>query len=354
MKKINNLWVGIFMLPALLVFAACEMEEADLGTAPAVASLTTDMSCDVLIDFNGLEAGLIVESVSSGNGISGTAISGSVSVYGENVSNGASDVNHAMIFDTDKPTGGDEDLVVPGEDHQEVLIISEDLNGAEPDDNAPPGGVFTLDFSGFGPGYVDINSFVTIDNEEAGDWVAYGSGNVMIAQGDVLSIEDGTQQVVPVNAMGVARLVITFNGSGALDEFCLSVEEEEESGCTYTQGFWKNPKKGPFPDPYSRDDIFFLSGKTWQKVLRTPVRRNAYYQAAHQYIAAALNVANGASSPNEVDDALAAGMDLFSTYSPDDIKDLRGDDELRKQFIAISETLDAYNNGEIGPGHCDD
>jgi hypothetical protein len=85
-----------------------------------------------------------------------------------------------------------------------------------------------------------------------------------------------------------------------------------------------------------------------------PVRRNAYYQAAHQYIAAALNVANGASSPNEVDDALAAGMDLFSTYSPDDIKDLRGDDELRKQFIAISETLDAYNNGEIGPGHCDD
>ncbi|WP_375323396.1 hypothetical protein [Flagellimonas sp. GZD32] len=353
MKTLNYSKTGSLLVPALLLFAACSNEGFDEETLLTPTNLTMDVSCDALIDFNGLDRGLIVESVSSGNGISGVEIPGSVMVYGENLSVGASDENHAMIFDTDNPTGGDEDLVVAGEDHQEVLIISEDLDGVEPDDQAPPGGIITLDFSAFGSGTVDVNSFVTIDNEEAGEWAAYDAGDVLIASGEILSIEDGTQQVVEVNTAGIAKLVVTFNGSGALDEFCLSVEEEEESGCTLTQGYWKNTKKGPWPAPYDRDDTFYLSGMTWQEVLKTAPKGNAYFQAAHQYIAATLNVANEASSPEEVDDALAAALELFEMYNPAEIDDLSGDDELRKEFIYINDVLDSYNTGEIGPGHCD-
>lgn len=353
MKTLNYTSIRSLLMLPLLFFTACSTEGFDEESLLTPTNLTIDVSCDVLIDFNGLESGLIVENVSSGNGISGAIIAGSVLVYGENLSVGSSDENHAMIFDTENPTGGDEDLVVEGEDHQEVLIISEDLDGSDPDDNAPPGGVITLDFSGFGNGTVAINNFVTIDNEEAGEWAAYGAGEILIANGEILSIADGTQQVVEVNEVGVAKLVVTFNGSGALDEFCISVEEEEEEGCTLTQGYWKNEKKGAFPAPYNRGDIFFLSELTWQQVLKTAPKGNAYFQAAHQYIAAALNIANGASSPEEVDDAMAAGMDLFNTYTPADIADLSGDDELRKDFIEINDILDSYNTGEIGPGHCD-
>lgn len=336
----------------LLFLSSCTVEPVDTGTDLTATRLTTEVSCDALIDFNGLAAGTVVSEVSSGSGISGMAIPGSVAVFGINFTQDAG-VNHAMIFDTDNPTGDDEDLVVPGEDHQEVLIISEDLDSSDPDDQAPPGGSITLDFSGFGPGVVDINNFVTIDNEEAGEWKAYASGGAMIASGPIASIANSTQQVITVNQAGVAKLTVTFNGSGALDEFCLSVEPEDP-GCTYTQGFWKNKKKGPFPAPYARDAVFYLSGMTWQEVLETPPAGNAYYQAAHQFIAAALNVANGASSPGEVDDALGQADDLFSTYTPDEIAALRGNNSLRKAFIAISKTLDDYNQGEIGPGHCDD
>lgn len=355
MKELLKTKWALLMLPLSLMYYSCNMEESDLNNSVEAIQLTSAINCDVLIDFNGLERGLIVESLSSGNGITGMNIAGSVSVYGENLALTAPDVNHAMIFDTDNPSGNDDDLVVPGEDHQEVLIISEDLDSNDPDDNARRGGIVSLDFSNFGPGSVDVNNFVTIDNEEAGSWIAYNAASEVIAQGDISSIADATQQVVQVNATGVALLEVTFNGSGALDEFCLTVEEEEEeSGCTYTQGFWKNPKKGDFPEPYSRSDIFYLSDLTWQEILKSPVKKNAYFQAAHQFIAASLNVANGASSPEEVDDALAEAQTLFSMYTPAQIGVLSGDDELRKRFIAINDLLDMYNNGEIGPGHCDD
>ncbi len=336
----------------LLCLSSCTVEPVDAGSDLTATQLTAESSCDVLVDFNGLATGTVVSDVSSGSGISGMAVSGSIAVFGVNFTKDAG-VNHAMIFDTDNPTGDDEDLVVPGEDHQEVLIISEDLDSSDPDDQAPPGGSITLDFSGFGPGVVDINSFVTIDNEEAGEWEAYAAGGALIASGPIASIANSTQQVITVNQAGVAKLTVTFNGSGALDEFCLSVEPEDP-GCTYTQGFWKNEKKGPFPAPFNRDDVFFLSGMSWQEVLDTAPAGNAYYQAAHQYIAAALNVANGASSPEAVDDALALGTDLFNTYTPAEIGGLRGNNSLRKSFIAISKTLDNYNQGKIGPGHCDD
>ena len=41
-------------------------------------------------------------------------------------------------------------------------------------------------------------------------------------------------------------------------------------------------------------------------------------------------------------------------YTPDDVGSAKGKNgkDLRDQFISLAETLDAYNNGLIGPGHC--
>ncbi|MEK6152402.1 hypothetical protein WIW50_04050 [Flavobacteriaceae bacterium 3-367] len=357
MKNLGIRLPFTLMLGLSLIFTSCETEgigeESQEGLTLKAVNFEAEIACDAVIDFTPIAAGTVVSSLSSGNGVSGEVIAGSISVYGENLDPARPDVNHAMVFDTDNPTGGDDDLVVPGADNQEVLIISEDLDAADPDDDGVPGGIFTFDFSGFGTGVVDVVEFTAIDTEEGGTYEAFDGDGILIADGDIGMIANGTQQMVAVNATGVEVLVITLDGSGAVDNFCVNVEEGDE-GCTLTQGFWKNPKKGPWPAPHNRDDIFFLSGKTYQQVLKTAPSGNSYYQAAHQFIAASLNVANGASSPDEVDEALALGTDLFNTYTPAEIGALQGDDPLRAQFLSVNDILDAYNNGEIGPGHCDD
>ncbi len=352
--KNARLRIPYILMLGLFVFTSCETESVGEAQDPVLKAVKLEVmpSCDAVIDFQPLDAGTIVSTLSSGSGVSGAVISGSISVYGENLDPARPDVNHAMIFDTDNPTGGDTDLVIPGADYQKVLIISEDLDSSDPDDDDVPGGIFTFDFSGFGPGVVDVVNFNAIDNEEEGEFEAFDSDGNLIASGHIDMIPDGTDQLVTVNATGVEILVITLNGSGAVDNFCINVEEEE-GGCTLTQGFWKNTKKGPWPAPYDRDNTFYLSGQTWQEVLDTAPGGNAYYQAAHQFIAALLNVANGASSPDDVDAAIALGQDLFNAYSPDEIAPLKGNDPLRKQFLSVNDTLDDYNNGEIGPGHCD-
>lgn len=104
--------------------------------------------------------------------------------------------------------------------------------------------------------------------------------------------------------------------------------------------------------PYNRDGIFFLSGMTYQQVLDTSRDGNSHYQAAHQFIAASLNVAYGASSADEVYGTLVLGTDLFSTYTQTEIGELSGNNPLRAQFLLVNDTLDSYNKGNTGPGPC--
>lgn len=133
----------------------------------------------------------------------------------------------------------------------------------------------------------------------------------------------------------------------------LSVEPPPTGpNCTFTWGFWKNHFED-WPSTVSPQDIFFLSNMTWAEVLGTPVRGNQYYNLAHQYIAAKLNSLNGADV-NDLNGALTTAEGLFNTYTPADIAGLRGNNPTRKNFVNTAATLDAFNNGEIGPGHCND
>src|SRR5262249_28756964 len=100
------------------------------------------------------------------------------------------------------------------------------------------------------------------------------------------------------------------------------------------------------------DTTFFLSGQTWIQVFKTPVAGNQYYNLAHQYMAARLNILAGASAPSSVTSAITTATTLFSTYTPAQIGALSGSDALRKQFVSLAGTLGSYNQGQIGPGHC--
>ena len=132
-----------------------------------------------------------------------------------------------------------------------------------------------------------------------------------------------------------------------------------ETACTLTQGYWKTHSSyGPAPYDAIWDglesEMFYLSGQTYYKVLWTaPKGGNAYYQLAHQYIAAELNVLNGASVPTEVSEAMIDAKTLFENNTPNDIAKLKGNNSLRKDFLELASVLGSYNEGSIGPGHCE-
>ncbi|WP_114313225.1 hypothetical protein [Thermus caldifontis] len=127
-----------------------------------------------------------------------------------------------------------------------------------------------------------------------------------------------------------------------------------EGGCTLTQGYWKTHSRygpAPYDDTWAQigeDTLFFQSGQSYYQVLWTSPKGNAYYILAHQYIAAKLNILNGASTTPQVDAALAWAETFFNTYKPGDSLD-KATSNQAKAYAAL---LDDYNNGLVGPGHC--
>ena len=117
-------------------------------------------------------------------------------------------------------------------------------------------------------------------------------------------------------------------------------DSDGEQDCTLTQGYWKNHDTWPLPATAT-----MTCGMSWQEILETPPQGDAWTILAHQFIAAELNLANGASAPSEVVSATGVAKEMLAACSIDE-----SDHDEAVDFAAI---LDAYNNGLIGPGHCE-
>lgn len=147
------------------------------------------------------------------------------------------------------------------------------------------------------------------------------------------------------------------------DTWIVNADVACDYGCTLTPGYWKTHSSyGPAPYDntwdlllFDEETPFFLSGQTYYEVLWTnPKGGNAYYILAHAYIAAELNVLNGASMPDNVLKAFEDAAELFTHWAPETVASLKGKagKEVRADFILLATILDDYNNGFYGPGHC--
>jgi hypothetical protein len=131
-------------------------------------------------------------------------------------------------------------------------------------------------------------------------------------------------------------------------------EEENECGCTYTQGYWGNKPGVVWPAGYNRTDPFFNSGMTWQGLLDATPGGNGYIILAKQYIAAILNKANNACVPSGVQIIIDLATDFFTgAGTPSGACPQNSSCGLQKTWGGI---LDTYNNGTYpgGPAHCGD
>jgi hypothetical protein len=156
-------------------------------------------------------------------------------------------------------------------------------------------------------------------------------------------------------------------------------------GCSLTQGYWKTHSEygpAPYDGTWNQlpggdgvagagndggDNPFFSTGLTWHAIWgEPPSGGNDYIKLAHQWMAATLNGLNGANlsvingGAGDVTwgsctaGTLSCAENLLSQYAaqwddPDSIPD-----DVNDEMGAMASRLDDYNNGLIGPGHCDE
>jgi hypothetical protein len=165
------------------------------------------------------------------------------------------------------------------------------------------------------------------------------------------------------------------------DEYTVGVTVPCPEGCTLTPGYWKTHNDsfwGGAPTdetwflleywvyddgtdtwslegPGDEDSPFFLSGQSYFDVLWAKKAGNVYYNLAFHYIAAQLNMLDGAD-PTDAQAAFDAATELFKEYTPEEVALLKGKNgkELRAEFIELAGILADYNEGTTGPGHCDE
>lgn len=137
----------------------------------------------------------------------------------------------------------------------------------------------------------------------------------------------------------------------------LPCDEGNNDGCTYTRGYWTSKPGVVWPEGFSRDALFFNSGKTWQQVLETAAGGNGYYILAAQYIAAVLNQ-NKAIDPAVAPEGVQETIDLATAWFTSSTDAATACPKAsncgtQKTWAGV---LDDFNNGVYpdGPPHCGD
>jgi hypothetical protein len=260
-------------IAGVLAFGACLLLVMGFTGCPQAKDGAATKAVQVsVVDFEGLPAGTIVSSLSSGAGISGPLV-GSVGVLGFTPGIGS---NTSVIFDSSDPSGEDDDLGTANENFGgpgistdgslsndtplgNILILAEDLVDTspadglvdDPDDTFFSGATTTFDFSGVNGAVVKVLDMTVLDveNNEGGAFVQVSGPTLPAVVIPILSTGDNGAATVVINAAGVDTMIVSFNGSGAIGEFQIEQEIPDDDGGfrTQTQGGWGTRCRGNNP-----------------------------------------------------------------------------------------------------------
>ncbi len=168
-----------------------------------------------------------------------------------------------------------------------------------------------------------------------------------VSTADRQELEDGTSYVV--RALAAA-------GPGTEESppsltLTVATPPRTATDCTVTIGYWRS-----HPESWTRVATVTLGTVAYDRVqllaiLGQPARGNGLVSLAHQLIAAKLNMLLGALPPPAVAEAIAQADALIGArvvppvgagwLSPGDTN-------------GLTATIDAFNSGTLGPGHCPD
>lgn len=223
------------LLLLVLLLAACGslQTESDPYALESVAPAT-----HAVIDFEqNLDPGEIASSVWQGRGVrvEGGSVDGRIGVFAATFAfrgpDSERDKNLAMIFDAtcngsqslcSGTNPADTDLYQP--DQRNVLIVSEDRDGTDPDDAV--GGTITLKFEAFGPGAVTVKSLrvLDIDTHETDGTIEFYDAAGLVTTMDIPVTGDGGIVSMDIGQAGVTKMRVLFAGSGAIDDIELGFD----------------------------------------------------------------------------------------------------------------------------------
>jgi hypothetical protein len=130
---------------------------------------------------------------------------------------------------------------------------------------------------------------------------------------------------------------------------CSTLPCSPGQNCTYTQGYWKNHTDVWPLQSLTLGAVSYNASQLLQ-ILNRPAQGNGLVISAHQLIAAKLNEANGADSTAVQQSVIDADNMIGGLIVPP-----IGNGYLPPgQTSNLTDTLTEYNEGTIGPGHCDD
>ncbi|TPW09137.1 MAG: PT repeat-containing protein, partial [bacterium] len=153
-----------------------------------------------------------------------------------------------------------------------------------------------------------------------------------------------TQYILRGRAEGYGPILPSFWSP----DIIYTTDSQTAGDCTYTQGYWKN-----HPNAWPTTTLT-LGTVTYDQtqllaIFNTPAAGNGLISLAHQLIAALLNEFNGASMPAPQQSAMFGAQSMIGSLVVPSV----GTGFLSPSSTsAYTQTLDEYNNGITGPGHC--
>lgn len=197
---------------------------------------------------------------------------------------------------------------------------------------------------------VDLGSACVADSPKTFTYTkTYGPAGIPLVCGD--NTFDNT-----------ATLVTNDTETEDSDTESITITVDCPEGCSLTQGYWKTHNDSfhggaPTDETWlllgadAENTTFYLSGHSWFHVFWTAPAGNVYYNLAHQYMAAVLNILAGASAPANVIAGIAQAETWFSTYTPAQVKQFPK--ATRQDWVNLAGLLASYNEGLIeGFDHC--
>jgi hypothetical protein len=122
---------------------------------------------------------------------------------------------------------------------------------------------------------------------------------------------------------------------------------QQGSNCTFTIGYWKNHTNSWPVNNLTLGNINYTQAQLLQ-ILNQPAQGNGLVSMAHQLIGAKLNIAGGASNATIAATIAAADAQIGNLIVPP-----IGTGMLSPGSTSTkTQSLDDYNNGLSGPGHC--
>lgn len=252
----------------------------------------------------------------------------------------------------------------------DYVWIDTNMDGIQDPDEMPYPGVVVhlMDCMGniLAETMTDANGFYLFSDLDAGDYNIH----FMLPEGYVFTMmNQGMDPAMDSDAdpMTGATACTTLDPGENDMTWDAGVYRPADLGCSLTIGFWKNHAGfGPQDDVVTPLLPLWLGDMGGDKSMEVTDaamavsvlkvkdfggNRNGIAKLYAQLLATKLNIAHGASD-GAVADAIADADAFLADHDYMDWGSLSKKDQ--KMVLSWKSTFDDYNNGDIGPGHCDD